>query len=181
MLAIRIAAIAAVAFPSIAVAQVDPNNIPEPPTTALVRLQPFLGTYTVKGDFGGRDWAGSLDLRPAVKGWYVEWEINVHSGPIDRQLRMMITWDRETENYRIWRFETSGPAPTDRAEGTGRFEGSEFVMEWRTPTPDGEPGIFRNRVRLEGPDTLVITTEGERLSGGGGIVQVGVTIARRRL
>jgi hypothetical protein len=181
MLAIRIAAIAAFALPALAHAQIDPNNIPIPPTAELMRLRPFLGSYSVTGTYAGQQWAGSLDLVPAVKGWYVEWEINVHSGPIDRQLRMLITWDRETEKYRIWRFETSPPDARDRAEGTGRFEGGEFVMEWKMPTPDGQPGIIRNRLRLEGSDVLVIVSEGERTSGPGGIVQIGVTTARRRM
>lgn len=181
MLAVRVAATAVVTFTSLAHAQVDPNNIPEPPTSELARLQPFLGTYSVTGSYLGRDWAGSLDVRPAVKGWYVEWEFNVHSGPIDRQLRTLMTWDQEADQYRIWRFATTPPEPSDRVEGTGRFEADEFVMEWREPAPDGTPGIFRNRVRMEGPDTLVIVSEGERTSGQGGVVQIGVTTARRRL
>jgi hypothetical protein len=126
----------------------------------------------------GEEWIGSLDLQPAVKGWYVEWEINVYSGDIDRQLRMFITWDREEEEYRIWRFETLPPAPRDRPEGTGRFEGDDFVMEWNEPTPWGEPGLLRNRLILDDPNTLRIVTEGEPL--GGDVVIVGVTTARRR-
>ncbi|MCI0432885.1 MAG: hypothetical protein L0271_04450 [Gemmatimonadetes bacterium] len=55
------------------------------------------------------------------------------------------------------------------------------MMEWDEPTPDGKPGIFRNRVRMEAPDTLVIVTEGQRTSGEGGVVRIGVTTARRRL
>jgi hypothetical protein len=181
MLTIRIAAIAAIALPALAQAQMDPGNIPQPPSAELMRLQHFLGTYSVTGTYGGQVWAGSLDVRPAVKGWYVEFEINVHSGPVDRQLRMMITWDRETERYRIWRFETTPPEPRDRAEGTGRFEGSEFVMEWNLPAPDGEPGTFRNRVQMEGTDTLVIVSEGARASAPGDVVRIGVTTAQRRL
>jgi hypothetical protein len=181
MVAIRFAAIAAIALPALAHAQVDPNDIPEPPTAELMRLQPFLGSYGVTGTYFDQEWAGSLDLRPVVKGWFVEWEINVHSGPIDRQLRMLITWDRQTEEYRIWRFETSPPAPRDQVEGTGRFEGGDFVMEWKMPTPDGAPGVFRNRLRLEGSDKLVIVSEGERANGQGGVVRIGVTTARRRL
>ena len=181
VVAIRFAAIATLALPAVLHAQVDPDHIPEPPTAELRRLQPFLGSYSVTGTYADLEWVGSLDLRPAVKGWYVEFEINPHSGPIDRQLRMLITWDPEAEEYRIWRFETTPPAPRGEVEGTGRFEGGEFVMEWAMPTPDGQPGMFRNRMRMEGSDTLVIVSEGERANGQGGVVRIGVTTARRRL
>jgi hypothetical protein len=162
-------------------AQTDPANIPEPPTAEMMRLQPFLGSYTVSGQYLGMDWAGSLDLRPAVRGWYLEWEINVHSGPIDRQLRMMITWDAAVGHYRIWRFETAPPFPAATAEGTGRLENGEFVMEWDDVSPDGRPGTFRNRLRMEGSATLVVITEAEPASGEGGIMRIGVTTGRRRM
>lgn len=179
MFAVRIAALAVIAFAQGTQAQTDPSNIPQPPTDALVRFQPFLGTYTVTGNFAGQEWAGTLDVRPAVKGWYVEWEFNVHSGPIDRQLRLLMTWDAGAEQYRIWRFETLPPLPSGTAEGTGWFKGDEFVMEWAMPAPDGEAGTIRNRVQMEAADTLVIVTEGERASGD--IQRIGVTTARRRL
>lgn len=181
MRTIRIMMLAACAFAQVGNAQLDPNNIPQPPTEALARLQPFFGTYTVTGKHAGREWAGTLDVRPAVKGWYVEWVFNVHSGPIDRQLRMLMTWDRDSDRYRIWRFATVPPAPAGRAEGTGRFTGKEFVMEWAEPAPDGEPGTFRNRAKMEDADTLVIVSEGERASAEGEIHRIGVTTARRRL
>lgn len=179
MVAARITALAVMLFAQVAYAQVGPSRIPEPPTDALARFQPFFGTYTVSGNYFGQEWRGTLDVRPAVKGWYVEWEINVHSGPIDRQLRMLMTWDMKSEQYRIWRFETLPPEPSDRAEGSGWFEGDEFVMEWVMPAPDGEPGIFRNRVQMETADILVMVSEGERASGD--IQRIGVTTARRRL
>lgn len=159
-------------------AQTDPADIPEPPTEHLARFAPFLGTYAHTMDYAGQEWAGTLDVRPAVKGWYVEWEINTQSGPIDRQLRLLMTWDHEAERYRIWRFETLDPLPPDVNEGAGHFEDDAFVMEWALPAPDGAPGTFRNRVRMEGADTLVIVTEGERASGE--VQQIGVTTAQRR-
>jgi hypothetical protein len=178
MLVLSRAILAALLLPAIGSAQTDPDNVPQPPSTELARLSPFLGSYSVTSEYVDQEWFGSLDLRPAVKGWYVEWEINVHSGPIDRQLRMMITWDRDAEAYRIWRFETLPAAPAERFEGTGRFEGDEFVMEWNEPTPWGEPGLFRNRLVLDDPDTLLIISEGQ--PEGGEVVTVGVTTARRR-
>ncbi len=160
-------------------AQTDPSNVPQPPTDALARLKPFLGTYTVTGNYAGQEWSGTIDVRPAVKGWYVEWEINVHSGPIDRQLLLLMTWDREKEQYRIWRFETQDQV--SKPEGTGKFSADEFLMEWAMPAPDGEPGIFRNRVTMEDADTLVIVSEGERASSKGKAQRIGVFTARRRL
>ena len=181
MSAIRTAVLIVLVFAQAAHAQANPDSIPEPPTEALSRLRPFLGAYVVSGQYLGRDWAGTLDLRPAVHGWYVETEINVHSGPIDRQLRMMITWDPAAERYRIWRFETMPASPKDRAEGMGWFEGNQFVMEWREPAPDGAPGRFRNRFRMVGRDSLEIISEGERDNGAGGVIRIGVTAARRRM
>jgi hypothetical protein len=164
-------------MPFITYAQTDPDNIPQPPSAELARLDPFLGSYEVTSDYSDQQFLGTLELRPAVKGWYVEWEINVQSGSIDRQLRMFITWDRELQTYRIWRFETLPPAPSERAEGIGRFEGDEFVMEWNEPTPWGQPGLFRNRLKMDDPNTLIIISEGEPL--GGEVVEIGVTTARR--
>ena len=172
------AAFAALCLPAVAQAQVDPATMPEPPTEELSRLAPFLGSYDVVSDYMGSMWEGDLELRSAVKGWYVEWEINVQSGPIDRQLRMFITWDDELGHYRIWRFETLPPAPPDREQGVGRFEGEDFVMEWNEPTPWGAPGQLRNRLILKGDDILEVVTEGQPL--GGEVVRVGVTTARRR-
>jgi hypothetical protein len=153
MIAVRMALWAAVLVAPAAHAQADTSNIPQPPSRELMRFQRFMGSYTLTGHYLGLDWRGSLDVRPAVKGWYVEWEINAHSGPIDRQLRMMVTWDPQLERYRMWRFETFLPEPVGRAEGVGRFEGDEFVQEWKTFTPDGAPGVLRNRFLMEGPWT----------------------------
>ena len=130
MSTLRFALVLALMAPTIAFAQSDPNNIPEPPTAELKRLAPYLGSYAVVSNYFDMEWRGTLDLRPAVKGWYVEWEINVQSGPIDRQLKMFITWDRDLEYYRVWSFSTTPPDPKDRDyEGIGRFEGEEFVIE----------------------------------------------------
>jgi hypothetical protein len=180
MLAARIAIIATLATAQIAHAQVDLENMPDPPTTELQRLKPFLGTYTLTSDYFGRQWSGTLDVRPAVNGWYVEWEINIHGGPIERQLRMLATFDSSVKHFRIWRFETLPPEPSDRAEGKGRLEGGEFIQEWRMPAPDGHPGTFRNRIRMQGPDTLVIISEGIR-DGESGVTRIGVTTAVRRM
>jgi len=158
-------------------AQTNRNDIPKPPAEALARLDPFLGEYNQTMDYAGQDWAGTIGVRPAVKGWYVEWEINTVSGPIDRQLRLLMTWGRHVEQFRVWRFETLDPLPAGTDEGVARLEADELVMEWSMPAPDGSPGTFRNRVRMQGSDTLVIVTEGQ--PDGGEVHRIGVTTAVR--
>lgn len=152
------------------------------PTEALAPFAPFLGLYSFSGDWEGRPYRGTLEIKPAVKGWYVEWVINVHAvreadGPLDRQLRMLTTWDRFAEQYRIWRFETNNPLPM--GGGTARFEDDSFIMEWCAPAPDGTMGTFRNRVLMNSPDEIEIVSEGER--DGGAVEQIGVGTGQRRM
>jgi hypothetical protein len=167
---------------STASAQARSGESASPPTEALAPFAPFLGLYTFAGDWEGEPYWGTLEIKPAVKGWYVEWIINVHAvreedGPLDRQLRMLTTWDRFAEQYRIWRFETNNPVPM--GGGTARFEGDTFIMEWRTPAPDGTMGTFRNRVLMNGPDEIEIVSEGEK--DGGAVEQIGVGTGQRRM
>lgn len=144
-------------------AQLDAANPPQPPVEQLARFRPFFGLYvhTDQQYAGLGPWAGTLEIGPAVKGWYVEWVINTHHAAIDRQLRMMMTWDAELERYRIWRFETTPQAPPERMEGQGSFVGDTLVMEWDdVPGPRGQPpGNFRNRVFMDGQDEIVIITD----------------------
>ncbi len=152
-----------------------------PPTDALAVFKPYLGFYEFGGDFSGETYQGTLEVKPAVNGWYVEWIITINAGDqhrtYDRQLRMLTTWDRFAEQYRIWRFETNSPHVL--GEGKARFEGDEFIMEWRMPAPDGEMGTFRNRVTLTQANEVVIVSEGDRDSGG--TERIGVGTAKRRL
>lgn len=143
-------------------AQTDPENPPQPPVERLARLQPFFGLYTHAGQTweGVGPFAGTLEVGPAVKGWYVEWVINTHHRAIDRQLRMLLTWDDELERYRVWRFSTVPQQPPGSVEGEVRFVGDTLVMEWADMRgPAGQRGSFRNRVFLEGRDELVIISD----------------------
>ncbi len=159
--------------------QTDARNVPKPPTAELEKFRPYFGLYELSGDFAGLEWSGILEITPAVKGWYVEWVIDIHHAQaIDRQLRMFITWDPTLEKYRIWRFETGNPQSPEATEGEARFDSNQLVMEWHWKAPDGDPGIYRNRVSMNGPE-LVIVTEFEKTSGS--IQEIGVTRARRRL
>ena len=158
-----------VLLPAAAFAQgPDTTAIAAPPAEQLAELAPFFGSYSHDANewMGVGPFRGTLDVGPAVKGWYVEWVINTHYGPIDRQLRMLVTWDEQLDHYRIWRFETEPQLPPGTVEAEGWIRGDEFVMEWKdSPGPDGEPGLFRNRVRMNGPNELVIVSEAELESG----------------
>ena len=146
-----------------AYAQIDVENPPQPPVERLARFRPFFGLYVhADQEYAGlRPWSGTLDVGPAVKGWYVEWVINTHHAAVDRQLRMLMTWDDELGRYRIWRFETTPQAPPQRMEGEGRFAGDTLVMEWNdVPGPRGQPpATFRNRAFMAQPDELLIITD----------------------
>lgn len=145
-------------------AQSDTSNVPRPPAAELEKLRPFLGMYEHKDQYwaGAGPWQGTIEVRSAVRGWYVEWIINTRFGPIDRQLRMLTTFDRELGRYRVWRFETDAQEPPDAVEAEARFAGAEFVMEWKNSRgPSGQRGTFRNRIRMEGPNELVIISEAE--------------------
>ncbi len=140
----------------------DTTRIPDPPADRLAELSRFFGAYRHDDNRwrGAGPFRGTLDVGPAVKGWYVEWVINTHYGPVDRQLRMLTTWDEELGRYRIWRFETMPQSPPGAVEAEGRFEGEEFIMEWKqSRSPEGRRDTFRNRVRMEGPNQLVIVSE----------------------
>jgi hypothetical protein len=73
--------------------QTNPANVPKPPTAELAKFKPFLGKYDVSGDFAKLPWSGTLELSPAIKGWFVEQTILVKSEGIDREFRMLVTWD----------------------------------------------------------------------------------------
>lgn len=142
--------------------QMDPGDPPEPPVERLAALQPFLGLYSHADQTFGPlgPWAGTLEVKPAVKGWYVEWVINTHHRAIDRQNRMIMTWDEKLGRYRVWRFETTPQLPRGVVEGSARFVGDTLVMEWEDfPGPRGGTGTYRNRAFMDGADELVIITD----------------------
>jgi hypothetical protein len=162
----------------------DSAWVPVPPTEQLARLRPYLGLYQHSGQTwisdrpGQGPWRGTLEVKPAGKGWYVDWIISTQSGPIDRQLRMLVTWSVEGNEYRVWRF---GSTPGDAGHmGRVRFEGDALIMEWNgAPMPDGSRGTFRNIVRLHGDDELVIRSEAENSEGS--VVLLGEWTNRRLL
>ena len=161
-------------------AQIDTTNIPAPPLAQLARLEQFHGSYEHAGQFfaGIGPFAGTLLVRPVINGWYVEWVIETHHGPIDRELRLLTTWDERMKTYRTWRFESLPQSPRGTVEGRGWFEGSEFVVEWSDAEgPEGQHGSFRDRFRLDGPNELVIVTDVQ--PDGGKPIRLGVWRNRR--
>lgn len=86
--------------------QTDPKNVPQPPTTELKKFDPFVGKYQVSGDFANLPWTGTLELKKVIKGWYIEQTILVKTEGIDREFRILATWDKNVQKYRLWGFQT---------------------------------------------------------------------------
>lgn len=143
-------------------AQLDTTDVPLPPAARLARLERFFGTYEHSNQYyaGLGPFEGTIHIGPAVKGWYVEIVIDTRYGPVDRELRLLTTWDETLGHYRVWRFETYPQTPPGTIEAAAWFEGDDFVMDWRdTRGPDGDLGIFRDRFRMEDRDRLLIVTD----------------------
>ena len=159
-----------------ATAQTDPNNVPKPPAAELSKFEPFLGRYNQTMDYAGLKFSGTLEIKTAVKGWYIERIIltKTDDGKIDREYRSMVTFDKRLKSYRIWRFET---VPPTNNEMTGRFEGNEFIDELEFKNRDGSKGLFRNRHTMTNKDELRIVTESQDATGK--VTPIGETIAKR--
>ena len=164
-------------------AQSDPRNVPKPPTDELSKFRPYLGMYEHTMEWMGQAWSGTLEVKPAVNRWYVEWIIRTHyQQSIDRENRLIMTWDRKLGKYRIWRFETLDPLPPEVSEGEARFAGEELIMEWKgpaTPIQGMDVKFYRNRVRFTAKDELEMVTEMEPRNGQ--MRRLGVTRAKRQL
>lgn len=160
----------------IAFSQTNPANVPSPPTADLAKFKPFLGKYDVSGDFAKLPWRGTLELAPAVKGWFVEQTILVKSQGIDREFRMLVTWDPTERKYRAWRFETLPIGRKNEAEF--RFEGTEMITEWVYDNEDGSKTTARNRYHWVSKDRLEILSTMK--AGDQPERQLGVLVGSRR-
>jgi hypothetical protein len=158
------------AFTAVCPAQIDPNNVPKPPTAELKKFEPFLGKYNQTMDYAARKWSGTLEIKPAIKGWYVERIILTKTEGIDREFHSMFTYDTTLKRYRIWRFET---LPPEKNEGVVRFEGDELIEEYEF----APGGIFRNRTTMVNSGELRIISELQDASGR--VRRIGVTTAKR--
>lgn len=159
-----------------ATAQIDPNKVAKPPAAELKKFEPFLGKYTLMSDYEGLKFSGTLEIKPVIKGWYIERIILVKNddGRIDREFHSFITFDTSLKSYRVWRFETEQPRNN---EASGRFEGNEFIEELEGKARDGSKEIFRNRYTMPNKNEVRIVTELQDATGK--ITPIGVTIAKR--
>jgi hypothetical protein len=161
-------------------AQTDRNNFPKPPIAELKKFNPYHGMYSVTSDYAGRKFKGTLEWKPAIKNWYLQSTIQLQdeSKKIDRELRIMMTWDARLQKYRLWRFQTTPHAPPDQLEGEAKFVGDELVQEWKFKDEKGA-FTFRNRLKMISPNKLQIISEEEEEGEPKKVTQVGVTTCTR--
>lgn len=159
--------------------QTNPNSIPKPPTAKLKIYEPFIGRYNMSSDYGGLKFNGTIEIKPVIKGWYIEQTILVISADskIDREFRMMVTYDSVQSKYRVWRFET---LPVIPFETTLRTQDSDIILEMQVPPlKEGDPQeIIYNRYSMVSKDQMKIVSEVRSLDGKV-IEQVGVSNATR--
>jgi len=150
----------------ITLAQTDPNNVPKPPTERLKIFSPYFGKYKQTMTYAGIKWNGTMEVKPIIKGWYVDWTILTKSedNKIDREYHMLVTWDSSLNKYRIWRFET---LPHNNNEITLSTEGTDIILEMKLPPlePNGKPEIFYNRYSKPTNDEIKIVSEMHSLDG----------------
>lgn len=130
-------------------------------------------------DYGGLKFNGTIEVKPVIKGWYVEQIILVKSqdNKIDREFRMMVTYDNVQQKYRVWRFETLPPIAS---ETTLRTDGADIILEMRVPPlkEGGQPEIIYNRYSMVSKDSMKIVSEVRSLDGK--VVEAfGVSTAKR--
>jgi ketosteroid isomerase-like protein len=176
---LRIGAIlsASLAVGVICLAQTDPKSVPQPPTAELRKFDPFLGKYKVSGDFANLPWAWTLELKRAIKNWYIEQIILIKTEGIDREFRILATWDKNVQKYRLWGFQTL-PTVIENG-GEIRFEGDEMITQWVSPRPDGSQVTSSNRYKFVSKDELEILSY--RQAGGGPMEKIGFLKGKRVL
>jgi hypothetical protein len=147
------------------------------PTVELDKLQHFLGKYTTIMDRNSQKLHGTMEINPAVGGWYIE-RINYtksEDGKIDSEIRSLITWDPALKHYRIWRFVQL--TPQEKHDGVGRFEGDVFIEEYEFEGTNKGQQILRNRITMPNKDEMRIVNEIQ--SSDGKVTLRGVIIAKR--
>jgi hypothetical protein len=157
--------------------QTDPNNIPKPPIEKLKIFEPYFGNYKHTMNYAGMDWSGTMEIKPIIKGWYVDWTILTKSADnkIDREYHMLVTYDTAMNKYRIWRFETMPPNNNEISLST---DGTDIIIEMKVQGPNGRQGIFYNRYSKPTTDEIKVVTE-LRSTEGKVLQPIGVTTATR--
>ena len=135
------------------------------PTEQLSRLDRFLGRYTTVMEQSNRRVPGTMELKPVVKGFYIE-RVNLSAtadGKVDSEIRSLITWDPELAKYRIWRFVPL--TPQKRLDGIAWFDGDVFIEEYPIEGSATGQRLLRNRVTMSSPDEMRIVNEIEYADG----------------
>lgn len=127
-------------------AQTDPANVPRPPDAELSKFNRFFGRWAMRGPFAGIVWVGVTEIRSIAKGWYIEWVNDFVGDGIQRELRMIMGFDRHENRYRVWRFETTDRAPDMRDNGIVQFVGDTLVQQWTRRNAAGGNIIVENRM-----------------------------------
>ena len=159
---------------ALSTAQINPKNVPQPPTAELSKFDPFLGKYEVSGDFANLPWAGTLELKKVIKGWYIQQTILVKSPGIDREFWILATWDETRQNYPLWGFQT---LPLPAIDGEVRFDGDEMITQWTSLRPDGTQMKSSNRYRFVSKDEMDIVSY--RQAGDGALEKIGFLKGKR--
>lgn len=166
---------------------------------AMARLAPYAGSYVLDGaadvldspsDDGGT-FDGTLVVSPILGGHFQQWDWEMTMRSPDRReafpvhLRFVTTYDSESGDYAIWRFDSrdvsnwAGPGGHD-VNGRLRFDGDALVMAWPTANPEdpSKTGTFRNTVRPGAGGIEVVTNV--QLDDGSPTVAIATTRAVRR-
>ncbi len=152
----------------------------KPPTEKLQIFAPYFGKYKQTMTYAGIKWSGTMEIKPIIKGWYVDWTIFTKSedNKIDREYHMLVTYDTILSKYRVWRFETM---PQKDFPITLSTEGKDIIIEMTFPPEEelkGESPIFYNRYSKPTKDEIKIVTE-FRLKDGKVLEHIGTTTATR--
>lgn len=154
-----------------------------PPIEAMKPFKKLLGTYDGEGLMTGLSYKGNMTIEPVMKGWYIKWTYDLVAsidGEVGAQhISYMIGWDRNQEKYQIVRFGTESEVVMET--GSAYFEDENtLIMELNMITPNGKPGVMRNRIDVSNPDRIEVITEGEE-EGTPSVVRLGVGAFQRTL
>lgn len=104
--------------------QTNVKGVPQPPSAELQKFESFSGKYEVSGDYANLPWTGTLELKKAIKTWYVEPIIQVNLPGIDREFRVLTPLDSSAIH----------DMPTDSAESELR----NLMAERRKASVEGD-------------------------------------------
>jgi len=144
------------------------GQLPVPKLTKekLKIFEPFFGKYKHTMTYTGIKWSGTMEIKPIIKGWYVDWTIFTKSqdNKIDREYHMLVTYDTAMNKYRVWRFET---LPHNDNEITVSTDGADIIVDMKVPPlKAGDPDeIFSNRYSKPSNNQIKIVSEFHSLDG----------------